>query len=198
MITDSAPKNIKKYVKIDADVLDFKIIFTWVLANQNDFFYVVDSNPKKVLTAAIKSVALIKAAGGVVENENNEFLFILRNGKWDIPKGKVEKKEKVKLAAVREVEEECGIKVSTLGEEICKTYHVYSFRGEIVIKKTFWYNMRCKNQGSLTPQLEEGITDARWFKKNDLAIIVENTYPLILDVLKKKKLFKAKQAPLLE
>ena len=96
LITDSLPKNLQKYVKIEADVLDFKIIFTWVLANQCDYFYVLHNNPKKVLKSAIKSVALIKAAGGVVENENNEILFIFRNGKWDLPKGKVEKKEKVK------------------------------------------------------------------------------------------------------
>ena len=57
---------------------------------------------------------LIEAAGGLVKNENGDYLFIYRNDKWDLPKGKIEKDEKTKVAAVREVEEECGIAVSKL------------------------------------------------------------------------------------
>ena len=37
------------------------------------------------------------------------YLFILRNVVWDIPKGKLEKGETPELAAVREIEEECGL-----------------------------------------------------------------------------------------
>ena len=85
--------------------------------------------------AVAESVTQIGAAGGLVKNEAGEYLFIYRNDKWDLPKGKIEKAERVKDAAVREVEEECGIKVSKLEEKICKTYHVYIYKGEVVLKK---------------------------------------------------------------
>ena len=96
-----------------------------------------------MLKTITKSVTLIKAAGGLVKNLNGEYLFIYRNDKWDLPKGKVEKNERVKEAAVREVEEECGIKVDKLGDKICKTYHVYINKGDVVLKKTHWFDMKC-------------------------------------------------------
>ena len=139
---------------------------------------------------------LIKAAGGLVKSEQGAYLFIYRNDKWDIPKGKIEKGEKVKEAAVREVEEECGIKVSSLEDKICKTYHSYIYKGEVVLKKTHWFKMRSKGQEKLKPQKEEGITDARWFKKGDIAPIVKNTFPSIMDVLVKEKFIKDKAMPL--
>jgi len=191
------PKNVENYEKIDVDVFDLKIMYTWLLARKSNVFYVLCASPKLKLKEAIKSVTLIEAAGGLVQNENNDFLFIYRNDKWDLPKGKVEKREKIKVAAVREVEEECGIKVTSLNDKICNTFHVYPYKGEIVIKKTYWFDMRCKDQEKLIPQTEEGITDAQWFKKNDVAEIVANTFPSILDVLKKKKFFKGTEVAFL-
>jgi 8-oxo-dGTP pyrophosphatase MutT (NUDIX family) len=188
LLTESAPKNKENYEKIDAGVFDLKIVYTWLTARKNIFFYVLCSDPKAFLKAVAKSVTLIEAAGGLVKNENGEYLFIYRNNKWDIPKGKIEKDEKIKVAAVREVEEECGIKVNNLGEKICKTYHVYVMKGEVVLKKTHWFKMRCKVQGKLKPQKEEGITDARWFKKDHIEPIIANTFPSIIDVLVKEKL----------
>ena len=143
---------------------------------------------KAYLKSVAKSVLLIRAAGGLVKNEYDEYLFIYRNNKWDLPKGKIEKQEGTKEAAVREVEEECGIKVSKLEERICKTYHSYIYKGDVVLKKTYWFNMRSKGQNNLKPQKEEGITDVRWFKKGDISPIVENTFPSIMDVLVKEKL----------
>jgi 8-oxo-dGTP pyrophosphatase MutT (NUDIX family) len=111
---------------------------------------------------------LIEAAGGLVTNQNGDHLFIYRNDKWDLPKGKIEKKEKTKIAAVREVEEECGIKVNNSEYGICKTYHTYIYKGEVVLKKTYWFKMRYKGNAKLVPQLEEGITDVRWFKNEEV------------------------------
>jgi hypothetical protein len=81
-----------------------------------------------------------------------------------------------------------------LGDKICKTYHVYINRGEVVLKKTHWFKMRCKAQGKLKPQKEEGITDVRWFTKDHIEPIVENTFPSIMDVLVKQKLVKGRAA----
>lgn len=78
---------------------------------------------------------LIKAAGGIVSNETNKYLFIFRNGKWDLPKGKIEKGENSRVAAVREVQEECGIRIDSSRDKVCNTYHIYKINGAMVIKK---------------------------------------------------------------
>ncbi len=188
LLTESVPKKAENYERIDGEVFDLKILYTWVVAHQSKLFYVLCKDAKAFLKTVAKSVTLIEAAGGLVQNENKGYLFIFRNNKWDIPKGKIEKAEKVKEAAVREVEEECGIKVSRLGEKICKTYHVYIYKGEVVLKKTHWFEMRYKGTERLKPQREEGITDVRWFKKGEIAPILDNTFPSIIDVLVKEKL----------
>lgn len=125
----------------------------------------------------------IKAAGGIVKNESNQCLFIFRNGKWDLPKGKIEEDENSRAAAIREVEEECGINIDALGEKIGNTYHTYEMDGARIIKKTAWYWMKSSKKRKLVPQLEEGISDVRWLAKKDLTLVRENTYPLIKDLL---------------
>ncbi|MEO3405524.1 NUDIX domain-containing protein [Mucilaginibacter sp. CAU 1740] len=198
LITESEPKHADNFEKLDAETFDLKIIYTWILANPNKLFYIKTANAKVYFKAVKKSITLIEAAGGLVMNTKGQYLFIYRNDKWDLPKGKIEKDEGVKEAAVREVEEECGIKVSELNEKICKTYHVYVNRGEVVLKKTYWYAMKSKAKDKLKPQKEEGITDVRWFEKEHIEPIIENTFPSIMDVLHKEKLVTNKVMPLSE
>lgn len=189
---------MSNYVRIEQEVFDLKTIFTWLLANKSKFFYVHCHDVKAFLKTIGKSVNLVEAAGGLVKNEYGKYLFIYRNDKWDLPKGKIEKDERIKEAAMREVEEECGIKVSKLGKKICKTYHSYIFKGEVVLKKTHWFKMQYKGQEKLKPQKEENITDVRWFKKGHIAPIIANTFPSIMDVLVKQQLIKEKPMPLSE
>jgi 8-oxo-dGTP pyrophosphatase MutT (NUDIX family) len=99
-----------------------------------------------------------------------------------LPKGKLDEGEKTKRAAVREVEEECGIKVSKLGDKLCKTWHVYEEKSQVVFKRTSWYNMEAKNQ-ELIPQLEEDITDAQWLSFQEFDKVRANTFALIADIL---------------
>jgi 8-oxo-dGTP pyrophosphatase MutT (NUDIX family) len=198
LLTESEPKLKEQYQKIDAQTFDLKIIYTWIVAHKSNFFYVICNNTREYLKEIVENITLIEAAGGIVKNENDEYLFIYRNDRWDLPKGKIEKGEKVKQAAVREVEEECGIEVSKLGKKLCKTYHVYISREEVVLKKTHWFKMRSVGQDKLKPQKEEGITDVRWFKKGKIATIVENTFPSIMDVLVKMDLAKDTVVPLPE
>ncbi|TSJ39163.1 NUDIX domain-containing protein [Mucilaginibacter corticis] len=183
LLTESEPIQTANYQKIDSQTFDLKIIYTWILAHKSELFYVLCKDAKAFLKQVKQSVTVIEAAGGLVKNENRDLLFIYRNDKWDLPKGKIEKGETVKEAAVREVEEECNIVVNKLGKKICKTYHVYIYKDEVVLKKTHWYKMKAKGQNKLKPQKEEGITDVRWFKPNDIDAILSNTFPSILDVL---------------
>ena len=127
----------------------------------------------------------IEAAGGLITNNKKQFLFINRLDKWDLPKGKLEKKESPQDAAIREVKEECGLKDVTLGNHIINTYHIYREGKKAYLKKTYWYEMT-SNDKELTPQEEENIKAAIWVNKNNLDLQIKNTYPSIIDVLNGK------------
>jgi len=123
---------------------------------------------------------VIRAAGGLVYNPDGEVLAIHRNGFWDLPKGKIEKGEKKKAAAVREVMEETGLKKVKLEHKLLMTYHTYRHpRKDIrVLKKTFWYRMSSDDQ-DLIPQAEEGIEKAIWIRAANL----KKERPIYLNIL---------------
>jgi 8-oxo-dGTP pyrophosphatase MutT (NUDIX family) len=192
LLTAKAPEQMEKFQKIEAEHFDLKLIYPWVNNQPGAYFYVLCDDPKKFLKTAAKTAKLVEAAGGLVQHEDGTHLFIYRNEKWDLPKGKIEKSEKTKVAAVREVEEECGIKVSKLEDKICKTYHMYIWKGNTVLKKTHWYLMKHKGKAKLVPQIEEGITAVRFFNREQVAAVVTNTFPSIMDVLEKAELLTEK------
>ncbi len=128
---------------------------------------------------------IIEAGGGLVTNEFNEILFIFRRGHWDLPKGKLEKHETKKDAALREVEEETGIRNLVLGKKICITNHVYKNKsGKRHIKKSYWYHMRAPKMG-LIPQIEEDITEAKWMTMESFNSRERVVYSSITKVLDK-------------
>jgi len=128
---------------------------------------------------------IIEAGGGLVTNEFNEILFIFRRGHWDLPKGKLEKYETKKDAALREVEEETGIRNLVLGKKICITNHVYKNKsGKRHIKKSYWYHMTAPKMG-LIPQIEEDITEAKWMTMESFNSRERVVYSSIIKVLDK-------------
>jgi len=117
----------------------------------------------------------IDAAGGVVFNNENKILFILRKSRWDLPKGKVEDGESMESAAIREVEEECSIFGLEIEKFISSTHHIYTYqKGKSVLKTTHWYKMRYSGSSSPIPQEIEGITKAEW---KSLIDIHSEVYP---------------------
>ena len=111
---------------------------------------------------------VIEAAGGLVKNKNNELLFIRRMGKWDLPKGKIEKGESLEQAALREVEEETGLKELILEEFLNNTFHIYTERnGEKILKTTYWFKMTYVGNSQPIPQKEEGISEVS-FKNEEM------------------------------
>lgn len=146
------------------------------------------SNIKEVFENFFKNYKKIDAAGGIVFNTQKEFLVISRLGKWDLPKGKVEKDEKIEDAALREVEEECGISNVKRLTEVCKTFHTYNLKGESILKRTIWYHMEYNGEEELIPQIEEGITEVKWLAWADRETIFDNTYGNIIDVIQKTEI----------
>jgi ADP-ribose pyrophosphatase YjhB (NUDIX family) len=127
----------------------------------------------------------IIAAGGLVLNEQKEILLIFRRGKWDLPKGKLDDNETITACAVREVEEETGLKNITLGNFITKTNHEYfdKWINEEVIKETWWYEMFASNNEQLIPQTEEDIEQIIWSNTSTVQKCLLNTYPNIIEVI---------------
>ncbi len=125
----------------------------------------------------------IEAAGGIVQNSKKELLFIHRLGKWDLPKGKVEKGESIESTAVREVEEETGVRNITLKKKAGETYHTYNAYGKHFIKTTHWFHMSCPAEQTFVPQTEEHIDEIKWVKLKDITEPLSNTYPSIVDIL---------------
>ncbi|WGH76744.1 NUDIX domain-containing protein [Tenacibaculum tangerinum] len=125
---------------------------------------------------------MITAAGGLVLNKNRELLFIYRADKWDLPKGRVEEGEDLEEAAIREVEEECGIEKLIIKRKLLITYHLFIQQNEYRLKETHWYLMFSNYERSLTPQLEEGITKAEFKNAQETKHALQNTFANIIMV----------------
>ncbi len=121
---------------------------------------------------------VVKAAGGLVFDKLGKVLLIYRLDKWDLPKGKKDDGEKSKETALREVEEECNVKVK-LGDKVCTTWHTYTMGNNKILKSTKWYTMSCLDDSKMKPQKEEGIEDLRWMDAKDLQRALLNSYSSI-------------------
>ncbi len=133
--------------------------------------------------AYFKGYKFIEAAGGIVRNANNDILVMERLGCWDLPKGKIDTGEDRETAALREVEEECGIHGHTIHQLITITYHTYEMKDKHYLKATYWYEMNYRGNEPLIPQTEENITVVKWWKENAIDQIKDNTYLSIIEVI---------------
>lgn len=143
-----------------------------------------NNDMEKLRKAFFKHFTVIEAAGGIVQNEDKDLLFIFRRGKWDLPKGKIEKNELPELAAAREIEEETGVKKLKQKKKIGTTYHIYDEFGKHYLKISHWYYFTCSGKQELAGQAMEDITAVRWFKTKDIKTPVSNTFATIKDILK--------------
>jgi 8-oxo-dGTP pyrophosphatase MutT (NUDIX family) len=125
----------------------------------------------------------VQAAGGAVTDEQGRLLAIHRLGRWDLPKGKVEKGEEIPAAAVREVQEECGLVRVTLDAPLCDTWHTYERKGELHLKRTDWFLMRASSTEKLVPQADEDISEVRWLDAAAVRRMKAETYPSLISVL---------------
>ena len=161
-----------KYVKLK------KVIKLLNKKNTNSV-HLFHKNKDKLLKYFFKLIPTVIAAGGKITNSKSETLFIYRNDKWDLPKGKAEKNEQLPQTALREVKEETGIKEVSINKPLDITYHIFRRNNEYRLKVAYWFDMFSDYEGIFFPQLEEGITDVKWVKKADLEEVKINSYPNI-------------------
>jgi 8-oxo-dGTP pyrophosphatase MutT (NUDIX family) len=160
------------------DQFDFSISNVCLLVIYEDF--------ELAFNQVFHAYEFMDAAGGIVKCDRR-YLFIERHGMWDIPKGKLDSNEQPWEAAVREIEEECGIKGPVIDHLLGVTFHTYSYMGRLTIKKNWWYALNYTGSMEVQPQEEESITQAIWIEKDEWELIRSNTYDSILEVLRLAK-----------
>ena len=138
--------------------------------------HLIGSDLDSMLKTFLKLLPNVVAAGGKVLNSSGRILFIFRNGKWDLPKGKTESNETIDQTALREVEEETGIKGLHITKPLEITYHILKRNNKYQIKKTYWFEMYSDYKGDLSPQLSEGITKVKWIGPKKLKKVKKNIY----------------------
>lgn len=144
------------------------------------------TNLEELKKAVFKKFSIIYAGGGLVLNPSKAILLIFRKGKWDLPKGKLDEGESLDQCALREVKEETGLQHLRLIEPLLVTYHTYDEDGKHILKETHWYLMHAGRDQQLKPQHEEQITAIEWAGEKQLPKYMENTFPLIKDVIASK------------
>ena len=162
----SSPENIIKALK----------------SKKTDCLYLYHQKEDKLWMHFLRHFPIIEAAGGLVRHQDGRFLFIYRNDKWDLPKGRIEKNEPIRIAAVREVEEETGVDGLEIVKPLIETFHVFNRNGKYKLKKTFWFEMKTASTVTLTPQLNEGIEQAVWVLEKEIPQKFENAYENIKQV----------------
>lgn len=131
----------------------------------------------------VAQFVMVEAAGGAVLNPKGELMMILRNNRWDLPKGHLESLESLEQCAVREVEEETGVGGLSVVRHLCDTYHFYFMHQRWELKRTYWYEMRTESTIAPKPQTEEGIERVVWCSKGQVAENIKNTFPTIVNVV---------------
>jgi 8-oxo-dGTP pyrophosphatase MutT (NUDIX family) len=170
-----------RYLNEKKTVFNAKMTAEIVKSNPANLF-ISCKNLEEDFNLFTKEFIFIEAAGGLINNDKNQYLFIYRHNVWDLPKGKLDKNEAPDKAAIRECQEECGLKKIKLNEFLTNTYHIYFYKKDWALKKTYWYRMLC-NETKLVPQLEENITEVAWKNKGEIPAMLANTYTNIIDVL---------------
>lgn len=105
------------------------------------------------------------SAGGVVYRRTGDALEVVLckaagYERWVLPKGLVQRNESNEAAAIREVEEEVGVRgrlVAALGEP---EKYIYTARGVRVFKRVYYFLLEYE-AGDIRPQAGE-ILEARW------------------------------------
>jgi 8-oxo-dGTP pyrophosphatase MutT (NUDIX family) len=165
------------------DSVDIIKVLQLLKKNKYKSVRLIGSSEDELLESFLKLLPNVIAGGGKVFNSKGHILFIFRNGKWDLPKGKAEANETIDQTALREVGEETGIRDLSICKPLEITYHIFKRKNKILLKKTYWFEMYSSYEGNFKPQVKEGITKVKWIDPKKLKKIKKNIYANIDQLL---------------
>tara|TARA_B100000965_G_scaffold210760_1_gene176133 strand:+ start:92 stop:676 length:585 start_codon:yes stop_codon:yes gene_type:complete len=175
IITDKK-SDLKNSLIIDPELLENLDLLKLLTKKKINSIGIFSNEFEIIINLFKKKFPEIIAAGGKVINNKSEILFIYRNKKWDLPKGKAEKNENISQTALREVEEETGIKNLSIIKPLDKTYHIFKRGKTNYLKTTYWFEMKSDYNGKFKPQKKEGITRVEWIGVENLSYILPKSY----------------------
>jgi 8-oxo-dGTP pyrophosphatase MutT (NUDIX family) len=179
--------DFKFFLLESADINQLIINF---FQNKIEKAYLYHPDEKEIMKTLRAKIPVSKAGGGLVYNKKGEVLFIFRNGKWDLPKGGMDKGEEIEDTAIREVEEETGVNQLTITDKLQKTYHVFKRNGVYKLKVTHWFEMQSDFEGTPIGQIEEGIEKVAWLNPEQVTEALKNSYENIKLLFQEEKLQK--------
>ena len=156
--------------------VDFKQLIIKYFQNKIQKAYLYHPDEREIMKVLKTKIPVNKAGGGLVYNKNREVLFIFRNGKWDLPKGGMNKGEEIEHTAMREVEEETGVNGLSISNKLQKTYHIFKRNGVYKLKITHWFEMHSTYDGIPIGQAEEGIEKVEWKNPEQIKEALKNSY----------------------
>ena len=176
IIISDKKSDLKNSLIIDPELLENLDLLKLLTKKKINSIGVFSDEFEITINVFKKKFPEIIAAGGKVINNKSEILFIYRNKKWDLPKGKAEKNENISQTALREVEEETGIKNLSIIKPLDKTYHIFKRGSKNYLKTTYWFEMKSDYNGKFKPQKKEGITRVEWIGVENLSSILPKSY----------------------
>ncbi len=176
VLTTSRKIDTNNSIFIESKSSNYTKIINALKSKKNEFVYFYNSDPNKLLKHFEECFSIIEASGGMVVNQNNEYLLIFRNNKWDLPKGHLKKNELNLEGASREVIEETGVKNLSPISILPSTYHFVKRNKSYKLKKTTWFLFHSSFTGELNPQSIEGIIKAEWKTKKEIKNCMTEMY----------------------
>lgn len=170
--------------------VDIHHLIVKMFQNKIQKAYLYYPDEKEIMKMLKEKIPVNKAGGGLVYNKKREVLFIFRNGKWDLPKGGIEKGEEIDETAIREVEEETGVNGLRITKKLQKTYHVFVRNGRYKLKIVHWFEMETDFEGIPSPQEDEGIEKVAWLNPEEIQEALQNSYENIKLLFEDEKLLK--------
>lgn len=174
--------SLKVKVADEAKLREF--VFRWLQEERRKDALLYGYDVKEMKKDFRRIFHFVEAAGGVVRDKKHRVLFIKRWNRWDLPKGKKEKKETMSQCALREVEEETGVKNLNIIRSLSSSYHLFETRDQWFMKKTYWFLMETTYEGETKPQNEEDITAVQWMNEDQCSGALASTYRSLRDALK--------------
>jgi 8-oxo-dGTP diphosphatase len=133
------------------------------------------TSPRSVDTVPPMEAEEVRAAGGLVVRDGE--VAVVHRPKyddWSLPKGKLDPGETWEQAAVREVEEETGIRARIVAELAPSHYRDRKGRPKTVR----WYRMEVEDVGTFDPGAE--VDELRWLAPAEASALVDYDHDRVL------------------